>query len=535
MKTLIAKEESLKKKREEERIERSRQLKIYLKGFSANEIYLLTFENHMNYLKIILAKNEEDSYKNSAKFTLDFLKNYNSFSRCENIEDVYNKLVKLINQKDKIQIFLIKKYEYIYLIIKELKNEAEMLEDKIIFCIKDKDKKLNYDEYKDDFINNNEMDINTTNLFNSFSDSPIISLVTRGITNKLLGRKRDYFDYDIYNINKQKRVKNKINNKNKFIKIDDENNINNNKNKKKILKDKKIKSKPLEDDIMIIDEKEFDRKKKEKFILLEEASKYIDIEIDNGQEDNNKIKNIFNVHKQEKKEYLKVNNKAELKNVIKDEYKLTPEEIKNLFQKRNNYHKLNKYHLEKNELFKSRIIKNETEMNLILSTIKYINKDFENQSMKYLSQIYTTRKDGTSSYSFHTKCDYKSDLLILIKTRKRIIFGGYTKKYFDSEKNAKKIDYNSFLFNLNNMKVYLPCENRYDPPGISNLINNGPNFLNNAIYIGKNLVNDIGKVGRKNCGYKFKYDFELNNGNEFFNVEEIEIYQILFDKFLSIK
>ena len=108
-----------------------------------------------------------------------------------------------------------------------------MLEDKIIFCIKDKDKKLNYDEYKDDFINNNEMDINTTNLFNSFSDSPIISLVTRGITNKLLGRKRDYFDYDIYNINKQKRVKNKINNKNKFIIIDDENNINNNKNKKK--------------------------------------------------------------------------------------------------------------------------------------------------------------------------------------------------------------------------------------------------------------------------------------------------------------
>ena len=80
-------------------------------------------------------------------------------------------------------------------------------------------------------------------------------------------------------------------------------------------------------------------------------------------------------------------------------------------------------------------------MNLILSAIKLVNKDIPNsQNMKSISLIYTSKKDGTSGYSFHQKCDYKPDLLIIIKTKTNSIFGGYTKNFFDSEKNGKKTD-----------------------------------------------------------------------------------------------
>ena len=533
MRTLFAKETQILKRKQEQRLERSRQLKIYLKGFSINEKYLLTFENQANYLKIIIAKNEEDSYKQSSKFSLDYFRKFKSFSQCENINDVYDKLLSLINQKDSIQIFLYKKYEQIFLVIKELKTD-----DKIIFGIKHLDKKLDHDEYSDDFLDKDVIETNEDTIANSFIFSPIFNLVNKGITNKLLGRKREYFDYDIYN---KKRVKQKYYN--------DENNIN---KKNKILKVVKkypndISTIPILDDTNedeIIDlNNQNDESEGEKFISLEEASKYIDIEVETGlekekekfqekQKERIKGSNLFNVHKEERKEIIENKNK-------KGDYTLTPEEIKNLFQKRhpkyNKYHKLNKYHLERNDLFKSKIIKNESEMNLILSGIKLVNKDTDSENMKTISLIYNSKKDGTSSSSFHQKCDYKKDILILIRTRNHAIFGGYTKAFFDSDKNSQKFDKNSFLFNLNNMKLFLPHWNKYYAPGILNLIGGGPCFLNGALSLGKNLVNDIGHVGRRECGYKLRNDFEVNNGREIFSVDAVEIYQVLFEKYFILK
>jgi len=325
---------------------------------------------------------------------------------------------------------LYKKYEQIFLVIKELKTD-----DKIIFGIKHLDKKLSYDEYSDDFLDKDVIETNEDTIANSFIFSPIFNLVNKGITNKLLGRKREYFDYDIY---KKKRVKQKY-----YI---DENNIN---KKNKILKVVKkypndISTIPILDDTNedeIIDlNNQNDESEGEKFISLEEASKYIDIEVETGlekekekfqekQKERIKGSNLFNVHKEERKEIIENKNK-------KGDYTLTPEEIKNLFQKRhpkyNKYHKLNKYHLERNDLFKSKIIKNESEMNLILSGIKLVNKDTNSENMKTISLIYNSKKDGTSSSSFHQKCDYKKDILILIRTRNHAIFGGYTKSFFES-------------------------------------------------------------------------------------------------------
>ena len=520
MRTLLAKKSQLIKKKQEERLERSRQLKIYLKGFNMNEKFLLTFENQANYIKIIIAKNEEDSYKQSARFSLQYFKKFKSFSDCEIINEVYDKLVSLINQKDTIQIFLYKKEEEIFLVIKELETD-----EKIIFGIKNLEKKLNYEEYSEDFLDNSESSNMETNLSLSntfYLNSPILNIVNQGIQNKLLGRKREYFDYDIYHKKNKKRVNNNLYkndenniNKNKLIKITN-NYINDYNND--------ISTTPIieEEENEIIDLNNDEDKKIENFISLEEASKYIDIEVETGPKTK---KDTFKVYREEKNDNLNYKGK--------NNYSLTPEEIKKIFQKRNQnnnnkYHKLNKYHLEKNDLFKSKIIKNESEMNLILSGIKLLNKDLPSENMKSISLIYTTKKDGTSSSSFHQKCDYRPHILIIIKTKTNSIFGGYTKHFFDSEKNLKKFDKNSFLFNLNKMKIFLPHWNKINTPGIFNLIGTGPCFLNGALELGKNLINDVGRVGTKDCGYKLKNDFEVNNGKQFFNAAEIEIYQVLF-------
>ena len=191
---------------------------------------------------------------------------------------------------------------------------------------------------------------------------------------------------------------------------------------------------------------------------------------------------------------------------------------------------LNKYKIKKNDLLNSNLLSNETEINLLLSGIKHINRSIENSNMKFITLIYNSKEDSQSDSMFHLKCDYRNDLLILIKTNDNIIFGGYTKKCFNSDKISKIFDKNSFIFSLNLMKIYYPKENLENLPGNFTEIGYGLSFMNNAIYLGKNLINDIGRVGKKHCGYDFKRDYEINFGKEYFSASAVEIYQIIFDK-----
>ena len=79
------------------------------------------------------------------------------------------------------------------------------------------------------------------------------------------------------------------------------------------------------------------------------------------------------------------------------------------------------------------------------------------------------------------------------------------KKVLIRKKLIKKADRNSFLFNLNKLKVYKWIVGRkedgnYIEPGILSQKKFRPSFLNDAIFFGKNLLSDIGHVGEKQCG-----------------------------------
>ena len=64
-------------------------------------------------------------------------------------------------------------------------------------------------------------------------------------------------------------------------------------------------------------------------------------------------------------------------------------------------------------------------------------------------------ENGTDSKDFHKYCDNKGSTLILVKTTKNKIFGGFTPLNWDNSSYTKIDESNqTFIFSLNLMKKY---------------------------------------------------------------------------------
>lgn len=543
-------------------------LKVNSKCFSTKEDYTIILENQEDFLKISLIKKGSNSVKHKAKYSYDFLKKYKLFSEdCKNINDIYAKLYNSILERDKIQIILEKKNEQMHLVLKELKkyefvnlkDERETKKannvdaDKIILYFKNNENKNTLNDKSED-ISDVSDDIQTKDISKSFSYSnnnntvSIFKKVNKNNKTILLGKKRDNNKGQKWDNKNNIKYKNEISNSNNNILIYPAT-INSNS--------------PAPDPLGSND------KKNESVISISDDKESVNINvsaIDISHLSNKSVKtrkilrNVFITHfkeldgerkiniKQLEKEKIETDFKLSLErakiireNKEKEKDRITPRDDCSLSVNNNNDISINSnlkyYNLEKNDLLKSKIVKNEAEINLLLFGIKEINKNVEASNMKYISLIYNSKEDGGSSLIFHKKCDYSKDLLIIIKTNENYIFGGFTKKYFDSENSSKKIDKNSFIFSIDKMKIYYAIENgsEENSPGILSQAGYGPSFLNNAISLGKNLINDIGQVGKKECGYDIKTDFEINFGKEYFSACNVEIYQVIFDKYYVIQ
>ena len=207
------------------------------------------------------------------------------------------------------------------------------------------------------------------------------------------------------------------------------------------------------------------------------------------------------------------------------------------------FHKYN--HIIENDLIKSQIVTKKEQIELLIDSIETVNnnrnieeEEAESNTISKIHLLYQGTDDGSSAYMFHEKCDGEKNLLIIIQTDANILFGGFTKKSFDSKKVNKKTDRNSFIFNLNKLKVYKGIVGRkngtYIEPGILSQKKFGPSFLNDAIFMGKNLLGDIGHVGEKQCGYDTMNDYEINNGDKYFRAKEVEIYKIVFNDLIFL-
>jgi len=142
--------------------------------------------------------------------------------------------------------------------------------------------------------------------------------------------------------------------------------------------------------------------------------------------------------------------------------------------------------------------------------------------------LYRKSIDGDSYDIFHKLCDNQGATLVLIKSNEGFIIGGYTSLDWDNHSNWKK-DNDTFLFSLTNNKKYKKIKSNID-----------------SIYCGKEQGPWFPYIGFRGQGKKNMSQGEFlfrdlkgsyfedynkiipNNGDKYFDVEEVEIYKISY-------
>lgn len=94
--------------------------------------------------------------------------------------------------------------------------------------------------------------------------------------------------------------------------------------------------------------------------------------------------------------------------------------------------------------------------------------------------LYQASRDGYRARDFHSKCDGYNNTLVVIKTSKSYIFGGFTTKLWNDTANGSYVtDSNAFLFTLVNPRA-MPFKLKVSTP-------------ENAIYASNNLGATFGR------------------------------------------
>lgn len=143
-------------------------------------------------------------------------------------------------------------------------------------------------------------------------------------------------------------------------------------------------------------------------------------------------------------------------------------------------------------------------------------------SLEY-SLAYRATADGDKAETFHKKCDDIANSLVFIKTKDGKRFGGYTKQSWCGDNEYKKDD-EAFVFSLDKNKVYPVTQ---EQNAIWTFENCGPIFEGYQIDVPDNFLNgQPSKTGFAGVGYETTEDFELNDGQEKFVIDEMEVYEV---------
>ena len=178
----------------------------------------------------------------------------------------------------------------------------------------------------------------------------------------------------------------------------------------------------------------------------------------------------------------------------------------------------------KNDLKRSRIIKEHNK-----DKFEFVKKRaglFKKNKKITFHLLYSVKKDGDQTLNFHQLCDNHKNTLILIKTNLNVIFGGFARKYWNSLELGRKRDIKSFLFSVDKQRIYNP-----KPEAKYHLFcseQDGPCFY--AFSVENNCLKNGGFCDEiYKCSYdSFENDYELNNGDKYFKIEELEIFEIIF-------
>ena len=136
--------------------------------------------------------------------------------------------------------------------------------------------------------------------------------------------------------------------------------------------------------------------------------------------------------------------------------------------------------------------------------------------------VYKASELGDRAMTFHQQCDNIDISLVLIETEKGIRFGGFTTKSWKGN-CEQKIDNDAFVFSVDKNKIYEVIKNDM---AIGCYPKFGPVFFGCQIRIYDNFFNKNSTTCHKRLNFKTNEDYELNNGEQFFVVKDIEVYSI---------
>ena len=210
-------------------------------------------------------------------------------------------------------------------------------------------------------------------------------------------------------------------------------------------------------------------------------------------------------------------------NEMKKEIKENKEEIKKINEKLDILFK----EKAKADGIDSKIIKKNEELNLISDRIKNTEL-LKNKKIKY-KLLYRGTRDGMNPSSFHQKCNSIPQTVSIVQTTKGYKFGGYAEKTWENHNGIYIKDDKSFVFSIDHMKIYNHVQGT---DAILHKNNYGPTF-NACIYLKKDFSNNENGNYDKNKANEyfsgFNRDYELNDGEQYFSLAEIEVFQVLLE------
>lgn len=162
-----------------------------------------------------------------------------------------------------------------------------------------------------------------------------------------------------------------------------------------------------------------------------------------------------------------------------------------------------------------------------LSQIEFIHKQFSSSQKSY-RLLYRATKTGDSFEDLYNSIRSTKSTLIIIKSSKGAIFGGYLKSEWMKRDHHlvisdKSLFDHSFLFNVNKKKYYSQFnDSRYPPKGILSF---GPDLTLEDSFLSSS---ENSSIFPSNYNYVMNYadKLALTEGEEKFNVEEVEIYKV---------
>ena len=248
-----------------------------------------------------------------------------------------------------------------------------------------------------------------------------------------------------------------------------------------------------------------------------------------------KISSISTQYNNTNQNYPSLSGNTQQKKVSKNYYHTMENQNQLLKNQAGFYNRTNPNMLTDPKNYFNSKIANYDDIIFLLDRLKAIHPKIKDVSF---TLVYRASEDGDRAADFHQKCDKIGPNVVLIKTKRGNIFGGFTLKNWehmprDIDVNRPNLgsasrDSKAFGFSVNNQKIY----NNERPTEFAIWCNRnyGPTFKNNLFQIFDCCMKKGGYCSiRSNSHFGGQqYDYEISGGESRFRVEDLEVFEVKF-------